>query len=245
MKYWVRTIAGLVRSGIAAGLMILSAQGNARPLQDAGGPPAQSPDDAREVPLFGKVASIGANGIEVTKPDGDKVTVKFTNKTEFRKDRQPAKKGDFKIGDMVLIRGEENPDHSWTAQVVGGRSGNGPGGREQTGTLGKDYVVGEIKSIDAPAISVLRTDKVTQKLELNEDTSLRRGRESITMADVQVGDHVFARGGLQGDVFVPKTVVVIAPEQWKRMQEMGYLRPQSGSGDKSTPPQGKPAGPQN
>jgi extradiol dioxygenase family protein len=66
---------------------------------------------------------------------------------------------------------------------------------------------------------VLRTDKVTQTIELNEDTSLRKGRDAITMSDIQVGDHLFARGGLENDVFVSKVVVVIDAEQWKRMQE--------------------------
>ena len=88
------------------------------------------------------------------------------------------------------------------------------------GTMGKDFVVGEVKSVDAPKLTVLRTDNVTQTLELNEETSLRRGRDSITMADIQAGDHIFARGAMTNDVFVPKDVNVISPEQWKRMQEM-------------------------
>ena len=88
------------------------------------------------------------------------------------------------------------------------------------GTMGKDYVVGEVKSLDPPKLVVLRTDNVTQTLELNEDTSLRRGRDSITMADIQPGDHIFVRGAVANGAFVPKNVMVIPPEQWKRMQEM-------------------------
>src|SRR5262249_4720425 len=72
-----------------------------------------------------------------------------------------------------------------------------------------------------PKITVLRPDNVTQTLELNEETSLRKGRESVTMADIQPGDHVFVRGGVESNTFVPKMVMVIGPEQWKRMQEMG------------------------
>jgi len=98
----------------------------------------------------------------------------------------------------VFVRGEENANHSVTAQVIGGRSGGGPagggrgfgGGGGGFGELGKDYVVGEVKSVDAPNLTLLRPDNVTQTLELNEETSLRRGRESITMADIQPGDHV-------------------------------------------------------
>jgi len=181
-------------------------------------------------PLFGKITAMHDGSIEMTGPDGQAVTVKVTSQTEFRKDREPAKATDFKVGDMVMVRGDENPDHTVTAKMIGARTGGpgggpgGPGGRPgggmmMTGTLGKDYVAGEVKAIDAPKLTVLRTDNVTQVLELNEDTSLRRGRDSITMADVKVGDHVMARGAVQNDVFVPKGVTVISPEQWQRMQE--------------------------
>ena len=105
------------------------------------------------------------------------------------------------------------------------------------GELGKDFVFGEVKSVDAPKITVLRPDNVTQTLELNEETSLRKGRDSVTMADIQVGDHVFVRGAAQNNAFVPKMVMVIGAEQWKRMQEMGMtpglVKPQ---GDKKPDP---------
>jgi hypothetical protein len=195
--------------------------------------------EGQKMPVFGKITALADRWIEITNVDGEKVTIKLTDKTEFRKDRQAAKRSDFKVGDVILVRGEENADHSWTAQVIAARSMNGPGGpgggrggfgagqggRErgefarQVGTQGKDFVSGEIKSVDAPKLAVLRNDNVTQTIELNEDTSLRKGREAITMAEIQPGDHVFARGGLENNVFVPKTVVIIGPEQWKRMQE--------------------------
>lgn len=174
-------------------------------------------------PLFGKITAMKDGALEIIGQDGQVVTVKLNADTEFRKDRQPAKSTDFKVGDMVMVRGDENPDHSVTAKLVGARTGGpggGPGGGLMAmGTLGKDYVAGEVKAIDAPKLTVLRTDNVTQTLELNEETSLRKGRESITMADIQVGDHVVARGAAQGDVFVPKGVMVMNAEQWKRMQE--------------------------
>jgi hypothetical protein len=204
------------------------------------------------MPLFGKITAINDTSMQILDTNGDTVTVKITGKTEYRKDRQPAKRTDFKVGDVVAVRGDENPDHTWTAQTIGARSMNGPNGRgggpggggpgggnrgnfQPAGTLGKDFVAGEIKSIDAPKLSVLRTDNVTQTIELNEDTSLRKGRDSVTMADIQVGDHLVARGALQNDVFVPKTVMVIGAEQWKRMQEMGGQ-----AGGQRRPPSGAP-----
>ena len=188
--------------------------------------------EERRMPLFGKITAIHDSTIELSNPNGEAVTVKLTPQTEFRKDRQPAKRSDFKVGDVIAVRGQENPDHTWTAQMIGARSANGEGRgpNMQAGTLGKDYVVGEVKSVDAPNISVLRTDHVTQTIELNEDTSLRKGRDAVTMADVQPGDHLIARGALEGNVFVPKFVMVIGSEQWKRMQEMGGMR-QGGAGN--------------
>jgi len=174
-------------------------------------------------PLLGKITAVHEGSMEITKADGGVVVVKLTNQTMYRKDRADAKLSDFKVGEIVMVRGEQNPDHSVTARLVGGRTG-GPGGGMMWsggGTLGKDYVVGEVKAVDPPKLTVLRTDGVTQTLELNENSSLRRGRESITMADIQVGDHLMARGAPQNDMFVPKDVLVVNAEQWKQMQEMG------------------------
>jgi hypothetical protein len=193
--------------------------------QDAPGD-RQATGDERRMPLFGKITAVRDGSLQIQNPNGETVVVKLTPQTEFRKDRQAAKRSDFKVGDVIVVRGQENSDHTWTAQVIGARSANGEGRgpNMQAGTLGKDYVVGEVKAVDAPKISVLRSDNVTQSIELNEDTSLRKGRDSITMEDVQVGDYLVARGAVRNDVFVPKFVMVIGPEQWKRMQEMGGMR---------------------
>jgi Domain of unknown function (DUF5666) len=211
----------------------------------SGAAPSQNPGTRRRAeggprPLFGKITAIRDGAIELATPDGQTLTVKLTSQTEFRKDREPAKATDFKVGDMVTVRGDENGDHSVTARIVGARTG-GPGGSggggRQMGTLGKDYVVGEVKSIDAPRLNVLRPDNVTQTVELNEETSLRKGRDSITMADIQVGDHVIARGAMEKDVFVPKEVMVMNAEQWKRMQEMRQqYSGQKAPGSEATPP---------
>jgi len=205
--------------------------------------PAQNPDSGQaqqgqgrnraggngERPLFGKIIAIHDGAIEIARQEGQTVTVKVNAQTEFHKDRQAAKLTDFKVGDTIIVRGDENPDHTVTAKMIGGRTGGpgGPGGPGSSGgmmgafggTLGKDYVAGEVKSLDPPKMTVLRTDNVTQTIELNEDTTLRRGRDSITMADIQVGDHVMAHGALQNNVFVPKGVMVMNAEQWKRMQD--------------------------
>ena len=233
--------------------LIGAAQVGARPLQET--PPAQNPGSAqgagagqsqgrggeRRPGVFGKLTAVHDQSFEITRQDGSVVTVKISGSTQFRKEGQDAKLGDFKVGDTVFVRGAENSDHTWTAEVIGTRANSGfgggagagagagvrggpggnPGAGRPTGVLGQDYVFGEVKTVDAPKLSILRPDNVTQTVELNEETSLRKGRDSITMADVQPGDHIMVRGGMANNVFQPKSVMVIGPEQWKRMQEMG------------------------
>ena len=234
---------------LAATVGRAEAPATAAPGQEQGAPPSAGqmlgPNEGRGQPLVGKITAIHKGSLEVAKPDGTTVTVRITDKTEYRRDRQGAKLEDFKAGDMVFVRGEENADHSVTAVLIGGRSGGGgpEGGGRVLGEMGKDFVVGEVKSIDAPKLTVLRPDNVTQTLELNEETSLRRGRESITMADIQIGDHVVVRGGVQNNMFVPKNVMVLSTEQWKRMQEMGVIRDGSAGTGPPVLPKDKPPQP--
>jgi hypothetical protein len=223
------------------GFLFLLVATNGRTQASAAGAPSQGQganagrrprlNDGQGRPTVGKITAIQEGTIQIETPDGGSISVKITDKTEYRKDRQPAKLEDFKVGDLVFVRGEEGADHSVTAQMIGAWSGGGPkgggrgpGGGGGFGEMGKDFIVGEVKSVDAPKLTVLRPDNVTQTLELNEETSLRKGRESITMADIQAGDHVVVRGTVQNNTFVPKNVMVLSPEQWTRMQEMGMTK---------------------
>ncbi|HKV24467.1 MAG TPA: DUF5666 domain-containing protein [Candidatus Acidoferrum sp.] len=206
--------------------------------QNPDGARARGQEGFRRPGVFGKLTAIHDQSLEITNVDGEVVTVKISADTRYRKDRDDAKLSDFKVGDLVFVRGQENPDHTWNAELIGQRSGGfsgrgpgaggrggGPGIMRSMGTLGKDYVLGEVKAVDAPNLTILRPDNATQTVVLTEDTSMRKGRDSITMADIQPGDHVFVRGETKDDVFQPRTVIVIGPEQWKRMQEMGMGGP--------------------
>jgi Domain of unknown function (DUF5666) len=230
---WNRLVALMGLSGLLVATAVCAQEAPAQN-PDSGQPQQQGQGRNRggqngERPLFGKITAIHDGAIEIARQDGQTVTVKVTAQTEFHKDRQAAKLTDFKVGDTIIVRGDENPDHTVTAKMIGGRTGGpgGPGGPGSGGgmmgafggTLGKDYVAGEVKSLDPPKMTVLRTDNVTQTIELNEDTTLRRGRDSITMADIQVGDHVMAHGAFENNMFVPKGVMVMNAEQWKRMQD--------------------------
>ncbi len=192
--------------------------------------------------VFGKITAIKDGALEITKPNGSTARIKTTEKTEFRKEGQSARFSDFKVGEMVLVSAQDSGGKGLTALIVAGRTGGGgpnigPGEMimmdgEETG---KDFVMGEVTAIDPPQITIQQPDNVTQKLKLTEETSLRKGRDSITIADMKVGDHIFAGGSLQDNALVLKNVQVIPPEQWERMQGM-IGRNKSSSDSKPNPP---------
>jgi hypothetical protein len=266
MKASARFLSGSLFCLLA---MVMEACAESRLPQEA--PPAQNPATAqgagtpqtpgrgdRRPAVFGKLTAVHDQSVEITRQAGDVVTVKTSESTQFRKDGETAKLSYIKVGDIVFVRGEENPDHTWNAEMIGsqpngfgggagggrGGSGGGPGGVRPTGVLGQDYVFGEVKAIDAPKLTILRPDNVTQTVELNEETSLRKGRDAITMAEIQVGDHIMVRGGMQSNAFQPNSVLVIGPEQWKRMQEMGMAGgPPANPPKDNNPPQKPPEPP--
>jgi len=173
------------------------------PSPDAGAPTAQeSPRNGHRPPgVAGTITAIEGNTITVKTRDGQTAQVTVSDKTEYRKDRATATFADFKVGDMVFVRGEKTGDNAWQAAAVGTRGRGGPPDLREG--MGKQFIAGEVKSIEGTQLTVLRPDGVTQTIAVDENTSFRKDGESITLADVKAGDHVFGRGEVKNGTFVP------------------------------------------
>lgn len=147
----------------------------------------------------GTITAINGNTITLKTMNGDTAQVNVSDSTRFRKDRQEAKLSDLKVGDNVMVRGQQT-NGVWQAEMVGvppqGMQANFREG------LGKKFIMGEIKSINGTQLEIARPDGVTQTITVDESTSFRKDKESITLADFKPGDHVFGRGELKNDVFV-------------------------------------------
>jgi Cu/Ag efflux protein CusF len=173
---------------------------------------------------FGEVTEISGSTLKIKLPNGSIGTINTTANTRYRKDEQEAKFSDFKVGDHVFVRGESTGENTWTATAVGSAPSQAQVQERMKEAMGKTMVVGEVKSIDAPKLTISRTDGVVQTIEADENTSFRRGRdESITLPDIKAGDTVFARGELKNGVFVPASVNVLDPEMVRRMKERGGM----------------------
>jgi len=210
-----------LRIGVLLLLTVAACLGQEKP---AGSPPQQSGESpAREGRgnrdgVFGKITAITDSSVTLKTQNGDDVKVTLTDKTRYAKDRQPAKLTDFRVGDIAYVRGKSTGANAWEADMLASRSGGG--GADFREGLGKRFIAGEIKAIDGTNLTIARPDGVSQIIKVDEDTSFKKKGESVTLADFAVGDHVFGRGAMKGDVFVP-TVLNIGDPGMMRDRESG------------------------
>lgn len=200
--------------------------------------------------VVGKVTSISKDSL-VIEPlaGGSPVTVKVSDSTRVSKDRQPAKLEDIKAGDVVFARGDlsngvlqsrmigvANPEmiermqQGGPGRGFGGGRGGGAGAGFNREDWGKKFIAGEVKTINETRLTISGPDGQTANVEVDENTSFKRGTESITFPDIKVGDFVRGAGELKNNIFVPRELIVGRPQ----MRMMG-------GADRQNPPPDKPA----
>ena len=172
--------------------------------------------------VVGKVTSASKDSLIIAPlAGGDPITVKIGEDTRVSKEREPIKIEDVKTDDIIFARGElkNNVLQAGRIAVVnpqmvqkfgqGGMGGPMAFNRED---LGKKFIAGEVKGINETRITVARPDNQSQDIEVDENTSFKRGSESITLPDIKVGDFVRGPGELKGGVFVAKELMVGRPQ---------------------------------
>lgn len=197
-------------------LSLVLASGQAQPRGGMNMPPGEN--------VVGKVTVVSKDSLTIAPlTGGDPVTVKVSETTRVSKDRQPFKLEDIKVDETVFARGELK-NNVMQAAVVGVvnpemiqrlQQGGGPGGARggmmaglNPEDMGKKFIAGEVKAINETTLTIGRSDGQTQDIEVDENTSFKKGSESITLPDIKVGDFVHGRGELKDNMFVPKELIV-------------------------------------
>lgn len=178
--------------------------------------------------VVGKVTAVAADSVTVAPAKGgDPVTIKVSDDTRIMKERQPVKMNEIKVGDTVMARGQLagstlqarmlgviNPEMAERMQQGGfGRGfggGNGPGpGQFKPEDWGKTFIAGRVKAINETTLTITSPDnQKSLNIEVDENTSFKRGRESITLADIKADDFVSGAGEIKNGVFVSKELRV-------------------------------------
>jgi len=144
--------------------------------------------------------------------------------------------------------------------------------KQQLANLGKTLIAGRVTAIDMDnaTMTVERPDGVSQTIGFDENTSFRRGRiimgngmaattgngsgaansansaptgESITLADIKVGDRVTGPGEVKSGRFVAKELSVMTPGNGRRRSTDTKEGSETGTSETGTQGNGKPQSP--
>ncbi len=185
----------------------------------------------------GEVTAVAGSTLTVKTEDGTTMQIVTTDNTRVMKGRGVTVKiAELKVGDGVMAAGNlDAPKKTLHAAIV--FATDAAQVKEMKENLGKTYIVGRVTAIDMDdaKMTVERPDHVAQTIGFDETTSFQRGGrlgggrfgaggsqgpgavaeggESITLADVKVGDSVRGTGSVKGGVFVPTQLVVGTPGQ--------------------------------
>lgn len=173
--------------------------------------------------VMGKVTAVTKDSITVAPAKGgDAVVVKIGDNTRIFKDRQPIKLTEIKVDDMVFARGQlsgntlqavmlgvMNPEMVQRMQQGGMGFGGGVATKLNPEDWGKTFIAGRVKAINETTLTIAKPDnQQTLNIEVDENTSFKKGRESITLADIKADDFVFGQGEIKNGVFVAKELRV-------------------------------------
>lgn len=181
--------------------------------------------------LQGTVTAVSGDKLTVKMERGEVFQVSVSANTRVTKGRDPVKLADVKVGDGVGAVGEVDQAnktvHAMFLVIIDAEQV-----KKARENLGKTYIAGKVTAMNELTLTVLRPDGVSQAITVDEGTSFRRGGgrgmarmgegsaqtgvpagESITLADIKVGDNVFGVGSQKNGSFVPTELAVSAPGQ--------------------------------
>lgn len=160
--------------------------------------------------IRGTVTGISGDTLTVKTEQGAVYQVETSPNTHIRKQRELVKISDLHPGDMVAAIGDKD-DKAKTLGAIFVIVFDREQYERAKADFGKTWTVGVVQSIEDTKITIKRPDGVTQVIAVDENTSFRKHRDSITLLDIKAGDNLNARGALQNGTFVATILNVGGP----------------------------------
>jgi len=175
--------------------------------------------------IAGTVTEVAANHYIVKTDTGDSYTVHFSANTRFMKQMirvrseggggnppPSLKPSEIKVGDAIGVMGEVDAAAKSVGAVVIVQMDPERVRlmREQQANYGKTWLMGKVTSINETTVTLLGSvDNAAHSFVADENTTFRKRRDPITLADVQVGDAVRVEGAMKDGIFLAASVSVM------------------------------------
>jgi hypothetical protein len=160
----------------------------------------------------GTVTAAAAGSFTIHTDEGGTYKVLYSPNTRLVKDRQPIEAADIHVGDMLMAGGLVDTK----AKTVGAvflLDIDAQEVRKARAAFGKTWVMGKVTAVHELKITIERSgDKQTQIVAVDENTSFRKRREDVTLADIKVGDFISAEGALHADTFLATNLRIMDPQ---------------------------------
>lgn len=227
------------RLGCLALLLAMMAAAHC-PAQDEMGPPGggsgMGQAFGRGNGVRGTVTAAAAGSFTIRTEEGETYQVLYSANTRLMKDRQPIEAADIHVGDMLVAGGLVDAKAKTVGavflfdvdavQVRNARAG-----------FGKTWVAGKVTAVHELKITIERAnDKQPQVVAVDENTSFRKSREDVTLADVKIGDFISAQGALHDDTFLAATLRIMTPRTGPRGEGSGQPPPAGSAAPATVPP---------
>jgi len=122
---------------------------------------------------------------------------------------QVLKPSDIKVGDAIAAMGEVDPNTKSVGAVMVMQIDpeRAKQMQEMRANYGKTWIMGKVTAIDGVKVTLMDSvDNAPHSFVADENTTFRKRREPITLADVQVGDMVRVEGAVKDGNFLATTV---------------------------------------
>jgi hypothetical protein len=170
---------------------------------------------------MGNVTGVAADHFTIKTDAGEIYAIHFSANTRILKQTiqrhgegmgpQPLKSSEIKVGDAVGVMGEVDA----AAKTVGAalilqlNPERARQMREMQADYGKTWLMGKVTAINETKVTLRGSvDNAAHTFVADENTTFRKHREPVTLADVQVGDMARVEGAVKDGVFIAVSVTV-------------------------------------
>jgi Domain of unknown function (DUF5666) len=196
--------------------------------------------------VIGTVTEVAPDHYTVKTESGDLYTVHYSVNTRIMKGGGGPRRGasddggpppnppeaikatDIKVGDAIAANGEVDTAAKSIGAVVVFQIDpeRAKQMREMQANYGKTWLMGRVTAISELKVTLQGgPGNETRTFAADENTTFRKRRDPITLADIQVGDMVRVEGALKDGSFLAKSVAVMGPPPQRNTQQGGAETP--------------------